>query len=254
MACLQVLEEIFKLLEGSSTVRWYEVGVDAILRSANKIVFNQNMVGRLSAIHAYCALSLANQVVMSQLRARGVRGSLPVVLNLEEQLFILKVYDWLCLGDEPERTRRQARPQGNPDTDREASSPQYLRNLLLNGPLQNFSIMAFHLVPHLKRKEAAPEIAWMVLHKLMAVPGLANATDSVVLGYFGMVRARVHKEVVVKEGRESQSQLDLLGMVDTVADWLGLPTLPMPDPVILPQPDSGAPIPPNRSGYAPVYI
>ena len=114
--------------------------------------------------------------------------------------------------------------------------------------------MASHLVPHLKRKEAAPEIAWMVLHKLMGVPGLANAIDSIMLGYFGVVQAKVHKEVVKKEGRETQSELDFLGMVNTVADWLGLPTLPLPDLVISPQPDLGAPIPPNRSGYTPVYI
>ena len=74
MACLQVLEEIFNLLEESSTVRWYEVGIDAVMRSASAIVFNENMVSRLSAIHASCTFALGNHVIMSQFRARAVRG------------------------------------------------------------------------------------------------------------------------------------------------------------------------------------
>ena len=74
MVCLQVLEEIFNLLEESSTVRWYEVGVDAVMRSANAFVFNENMASRLSAIHASCTFALANHVIMSQFRARAVRG------------------------------------------------------------------------------------------------------------------------------------------------------------------------------------
>jgi hypothetical protein len=40
----------------------------------------------------------------------------------------------------------------DPETSREAASPQYLRGLLTSGPLQNFSILAFHMAPHLKER------------------------------------------------------------------------------------------------------
>jgi hypothetical protein len=252
MTCLEVLEEIFKLLEGSSTVRWYEVGVDTILVSVNDIRLSSKMVSSLSLSHACCTICLGQHVAISQFHARAMQGRLPVVQNLEEQLFILKFYDWMCLGDEPERQRRRARRQGDPYTDREASSPQYLRNLLLNGPLRNFSEMAFYLLPFLKSNLTIADNTWTILRKLMEVPGLANATDSGVLGYFGKTRARAHKEAVEieeKEGRMFQGQRDLLAMFDTVAEKLGLPKL---DPVIPPQPDSGALIPPNGSGHAPV--
>jgi Family of unknown function (DUF6535) len=245
MTCLNVLEKIFTLFEGFSTVRWYKVGVDVILRSLNQIVLNQNMVGRPSAIHAG-TLGLANYFIISQFRARAApvkaaSRDLPAVDNLEEQLFILKVHDWMFLGDESERRQRQARRQGDPDTDREASWPKYLENLLLNGPLQNFSIMAFSLVQHLEREEPVPEIAWTILRKLMDAPGLARTTDRarttgrVALEYFEKARARAHK-VVRKGGRESQKQLELLEMVNTVAEWLELSQLPMPDLGLQPQP------------------
>jgi Family of unknown function (DUF6535) len=254
MTCLNVLEKIFSFLEGSLTVRWYDVGADAVLRSVKGIMFNQNAAGRPSAIYAYCAFSLANHVIISQFRARATRGHLPVVHNLEEQLFILKVHDLMLLGDGSERKQRQARRQGDPDTEREASSPQYLRNLLLTGPLQNFSMMAFYLVPHLERGETVPEIVWTILNKLMEVQGLADTTDSFALEYFEMVRARAQKEVVEKEGAETEEQLELLGMLNTVAEWLHLPELSMPELVIPPPSDSEAPIPPNRDAYAPIYI
>jgi hypothetical protein len=210
------------------------------------------MVGCASAIRASCALGLGNYIVMSQFRARAVQGHLPAVQNLQEQLFILKFYDWMCLADKPGRKRRGARRQGDPETVREASSPQYLENLLLNGPLNNFSILAFHLVPHLKANDPVPEITWTILRKLMEVPGLADVTDSVELEYFKKTQAAAHKavaEVVEKEGRGFQGQLDLLEMLDTVADWFGLSKV---DPIIPSQPDSEAPIPSNGSGHAPV--
>ena len=254
MACLDVLDEIFKLLEGSSTVRWYEVGTDAVLFSLSKVANNFSMVGCASAIRASCALGLGSHIVMSQFRARAVQGHLPIVQNREEQVFILTLYDGLCQGDEPRRMRRRTRRQGDPDTVKEASSPQYLENLLLNGPLNNFSIMAFHLVPHLKANDLIPEITWTILRKLMEVPGLADVTESVELEYFKKTRDAAHKtvaEVVEKEGRGFQGQLDLLEMLDTVADWFGLPKV---DPIIPSQPDSEAPIPSNGSGHAPVDI
>jgi hypothetical protein len=255
MTCLKLMEKVFRFLEGSLSVRWYEVGVDAILRSANEIVSNRNMTGRPSAIHAYCALGLVNHVVISQFRARAALGhhDLPAVHSLEEHLFILKVHDGMLLGDENQRKQRQARRAGNLDT-KEASSPRYLKSLLLGGPLQNFSTMASRLIPHLKREEAVLEDAWIILHKLMEVPGLADTTDRIALKYFGTVRASAQREVVKKEGRETQKQVELLGMVNTVAEWLGLPELPMPDLVVPPGPDSDSPIPPRRDAYSPVYI
>jgi hypothetical protein len=254
MACLQALEEIFQLLEGSSTVRWYEVGVDTILPSVEDIRCTSEMVSYLSISHACCTSSLARHVVISQFHARAIQGCLPIVQNLEEQLFILKFYDFMRLGDGPERVRRSTRRQGDPDTDREASSPQYLRNLLQNGPLKNFSFMAFFLLPLLKCNDTVTDFTWTILRKTMEAPGLANATDSAVLEYFGKIRACAHKEAVEveeKEGRMFQGQRDLLAMFDTVAEKLGLPKL---NPVIPPQPDSGALIPPNGSGHAPVDI
>jgi hypothetical protein len=236
------------------TIHWYDVGADAVLRSVKRIMNNPNATGRPSVIRAYCASGLANHVIISQFRARGTRGHLPVVHNLDEQLFILKVHDLLLLGDVSERKQRQARRQGDPDTEKEASSHQYLRNLLLSGPLQNFSMMALYLVPHLDREETVPEIAWTILNKLMEVQGLADTTDSVALDYFEMVRARAQKDVVEKEGAETEEQLELLGMLNTVAEWLHLPELSMPDLVIPPQSDTEAPIPPNRDAYAPIYI
>ena len=53
-------------------VCWYGAGVDAILRSANRIVLNQNMVGRPSANHASCPLGFASHVVKSQFCVRAV--------------------------------------------------------------------------------------------------------------------------------------------------------------------------------------
>ena len=116
----------------------------------------------------------------------------------------------MSLGYKTVRIRRQARPQDDPDTYTEASSPKYLWNLLLNGPLTTFLIMALHMIPYLNLEETVPEIPWTILRKL-GVPGLANATDSIELEYFGMVRVKVH-EVVKRVELECQRQLDLVGM------------------------------------------
>jgi hypothetical protein len=91
MPCLQLLEEITNLLVKSSTVRWYEVEVDAVMRSANAIVFNENMVSRLSAIYASCTFALANPCHHESVPRASCSRAVLVVQNLEEQLFILKV-------------------------------------------------------------------------------------------------------------------------------------------------------------------
>jgi hypothetical protein len=254
MTCLKLIEKVFTYLEGFSSVRWYEFGVDVIFRSANEIVSNWNITSRPSAIHAYCALGLVNHVIISQFHVRAALGhhDLPAVHNLEEHLFILKVHDGILLGDENQRKQQQARRPGKLDT-KIASSPRYLKSLLLGGPLQNFSTMASRLIPHLKHEEAVLEDAWMILHKL-EVTGLADTTDRIALKYFGMVRASAQKEVVKKEGRETQKQLELLRMVNTIAEWLRLPELPMPELLIPPGSDLDSPIPPRRNAYSPVYI
>ncbi|KAI9454502.1 hypothetical protein F5148DRAFT_426179 [Russula earlei] len=247
MTCLQVLEQVFTLLKGSPTVRWYEVGVDALLSSANNVAFSSGMVGEASAIHAYCTLGIIIHVVIGQLRSRTAQ-------NLDEQLFVLKIYDWLCLGDEQERARREDRAQGDANTNREASSPQYLSELLTNGPFQNFSIMAFHMVPHLEDKEAIPDVAWTTLRELRDALNLADVDDPVALHYFGVVRKSAHQAVVDAEGSPSKEQLDVLELLNNVAEELGLPNLPMPNPVTPPQTPPGVFVPPNRSEYAPIYI
>jgi len=124
----------------------------------------------------------------------------------EEQLFILMIYDWLCLGDEPERLRREERCPGDPATSREASSAQYLRNLLVNGPLQNFSIMALHMVPHLDNEEAIPEIAWETLEMLKSVVDSLDTVpdDLEALNFFDTVRNSGLKAVI--EGEESPTE------------------------------------------------
>jgi hypothetical protein len=68
------------ILFGASSLRhfpllyfcWYEARVDAILRSANRMVFNQNMAGRSSANHASCPLGFVIHVVKSQFCVRAV--------------------------------------------------------------------------------------------------------------------------------------------------------------------------------------
>jgi hypothetical protein len=124
----------------------------------------------------------------------------------------------MSLGYKTVRIRRQVRPQDDPHTYTEASSPKYLWNLLLNDPLTNFSIMALHMIPYLNLEETVPEVPCTILRKLMEVPGLANAADSIELEHFGMVRIKVHEVVKIVE-LECQRQLDLVGMDDTVADW-----------------------------------
>lgn len=147
------------------------------------------------------------------------------------------------------KSKQQERRLGNLDT-KEASSPRYLKSLLLGGLLQNFSVMASRLMPHLKRDEAVLEDAWMILRKLMEVLGLANTADHNTLGQSGPAQ----REVVKKESRETQKQLELLGMVSTVAEWLGLPELPMPDLVIPPGSDLDSPIPPRRNMFTFEYM
>jgi hypothetical protein len=142
LTCLEVLEKIFMLLKGSLAVRWYEVGVDTILNSVNDIAISDTgTVDNPSTIRAYCVLGIINHVIIGQLRSRIVQGQLPTIQNPEEQLFILKVYDWMCLGDKQEGRRKRGQRQVDRVTNKEAYSPQYLRDLLTNGPLQNFSII-----------------------------------------------------------------------------------------------------------------
>jgi len=254
MICLEILEQVFMLFEGSRTVRWYEFGVDAVLIAVNDVAFSPEMVGDTSGMHAYCVLGVMLDVILGQYRSRRVDDHPPAVQNPEEQLFVLMLYDWLRLGDQPEGERREGQPEGDPETSREAASPRYLRSLLTGGPLQNFSILAFHMVPHLKEREDIPDIVWTTLRKLMDAPGLADADDEVALDYFGVVRKSVRMSVVEEEGDPSQEQLDLLELVNTIAESLSLPELPMPDLVITPDTPPGGNTPPDRSGYAPVYI
>jgi hypothetical protein len=141
MKCLKTLEQVFMLFEGSRTVRWYEFGVDAVLNAVNNVAFSQEMVGNTSGMHAYCVLGIMLDVILGQYRSRRVDDHPPAMQNPEEQLFVLMLYDWLCLGNQPERERREGRPEGDPETSREAASPGYLRGLLISGPLQNFSIL-----------------------------------------------------------------------------------------------------------------
>ncbi|KAI0297330.1 hypothetical protein BC826DRAFT_1125723 [Russula brevipes] len=147
MICLETLEQVFMLFEGSRTVRWYEFGVDAVLIAVNNVAFSPEMVGNSSGIHGYCVLSIMLDVVLGQYHSRKVDDHPPAVQNPEEQLFVLMLYDRLYLGNQPEGERREGRPEGDPETSREAASPRYLRSLIISGPLQNFSILAFHMVP-----------------------------------------------------------------------------------------------------------
>jgi len=250
MTSLQVLEQVFALLEDCWTVRWYESGVDVVLPPASMIGFSPEAVSDLSAIHACCTLGIINYVVLDQYRLRGLQ---PSIQNVEEQHFVLKIYDWLCLGDDEERERRQERRQGHPDTSREASSSRYLKSLISNGPLQNFSILACHMTPQVESQEV-PQIAWTTLHKLMNAPGLEAADDGGALDYFATVRNGAHIAIIEKEGSPSKGQLDLLDLLNTVAAKFGLPELTMPEPVTPPEMAPGEMIPPNRRGYAPVYI
>ena len=253
MTSFQVLEQVFTLFEKFPTVRWYQLGADTVLDSVHNVAFSE-VVGNLSSIHAYSTLGIIIHVVLGHFRLRMAPRQQQTAENLEEQLFILRIYDCLCLGDNKERERRKDRRQGHPDTNREASSPRYLRNLLANGPLQNLSIMAFKLVIDLEDNKAIPEIAWTTLHKLMNVPGLDDADDAGALDYFGLVRKRARDAVVGGEGNGPLEQLDLLGLLNTVARKLSLPELQMPMPVTPPETPPGDFIPPNRPGYAPIYI
>jgi hypothetical protein len=40
MICLEPLEQVFMLFEGSRTVRWYEFGVGALLIAVNNVAFS----------------------------------------------------------------------------------------------------------------------------------------------------------------------------------------------------------------------
>jgi hypothetical protein len=88
----------------------------------------------------------------------------------------------------------------------------------------------------------------------MDAPGSEHADDRVALNYFGMVRDRARIAVIEKEGRSSQGQLDILELLNIVAEKPGLPALPMPMLVTSPETTPGGFIPPNRSEYAPIYI
>ncbi len=109
------------------------------------------------------------------------------------------------------------------------------------------------MTPQVESQEV-PQIAWTTLHKLMNAPGLEATDDGGVLDYFATVRNGAHIAVIEKEGSPSKEQLDLLDLLNTVAAKFGLPELTMPVPVTPPEMAPGEIIPPNRSGYAPVYI
>ena len=253
MTSFRVLAQVFTLFEEFPTVRWYQSGVDTILDSARNVASSE-VVGDVSPLHGFSTLGIVIHVVLGHFRLRTAPGQQPNAENLEEQLFILRIYDWLGLGDNEEREWRQERRRGHPETNREASSPRYLRNLLANGPLQNLSLIAYKLVLDLEDNKAIPEIAWTTLHKLMDVPGLENADDAVALDYFDLVRKRALDSVVGRYGYSPLEQLDVLGLLNAVARKLGLPDLQMPTPVTPPEPPPGDYIPPNRPGYAPIYI
>jgi len=253
MTSFRVLEQVFTLFEKFPTVRWYQFGVDTILDSARNVA-SSGVVSDLSSIHGSSTLGIMIHVVLGHFRLRMAPGQQPIAENLEEQLFILRIYDWLYLGDDEERERRQDRRQGHSETNREASSPRYLRNLLANGPLQNLSIMAFKLVLDLEDDKTISEVSWTTLHKLMNVPGLEDADDAVALDYFDSVRKRARNAVVERLGSAPLEQLDLFGPLNSVARKLRLPELQLPMPVTPPETPPGDFIPPNRPGYAPMYI
>ena len=249
ITCLQILEQVFTLLKDSPTIRWYELDIKAVIDAANSVVFS-DIAGEPS-LHAYCALGIMINVIIGHLRSRNLQGQ-----GQEEQLFILMIYDWLCLGDEQERIRREDRRPGDEVTSLEASSPQYLRNLLANGPLQNFSMMAFHMVPHLKNKEAIPEIVLETLNMLKDVVEVDSldapiAGDPVALSYFDTVRDSAIEAAKAAEGNPSEEQLRLLEYLNTVGGRLGRSKLSMPSPVLLPGKEFVAP---NRIEYTPAYI
>jgi hypothetical protein len=226
ITCLQVLESVFRLFEGL-TVDWYELGVDAVLKSTDNVASSSEIVGDPSTIYAYCALGITNCVVIGQLRSRIVRDSLPTRLNstefdAEEQPLIRKVYDRLFPGREQIRDLRPAYLIAN----QELSLPQYLRNLLINGPLQNFSTIASCMMPHLKRKGGIPDIVWRTLHTLSEVPGLPDADDGVTLNYFCEVRDSMYNMTIEEEHR-SKDQLEVLRLLNTVAARLRFPELPI---------------------------
>jgi len=253
MTSFRVIEQVFTLFEECPTVRWYQFGVDTILDSARNVASSE-VVRDLSSYHAYSTLGIIIHVVLVHFRLRTAPGQQPIAENLEEQLFILRVYDWLFLGNKQERERRQDRRQGHSDTDREASKPQYLNTLLANGPLQNFSIMAYKLVLDLVNHRIIPEVAWTTLHKLMDVSGLEDANDEEALRRFDWIRKKARDEVSYREGNAPLEELDLPELLNTVARRLGRPELPMPMLVTPPETPAGNFLPPDRPGYAPMYI
>jgi len=253
MTSFRVIEQVFTLFEECPTVRWYQFGVDTILDSARNVASSE-VVRDLSSYHAYSTLGIIIHDVLVHFRLRTAPGQQPIAENLEEQLFILRVYDWLFLGNNQERERRQDRRQGHSDTDREASKPQYLNTLLANGPLQNFSIMAYKLVLDLVNHRIIPEVAWTTLHKLMDVSGLEDANDEEALRRFDRIRKKARDEVSYREGNAPLEELDLPELLNTVARRLGRPELPMPMLVTPPETPAGNFLPPDRPGYAPLYV
>jgi hypothetical protein len=254
LTSVQILEQVFKLFDGSPNIRWYALGVEGVRSSVSNVAFSSNTVGRDSEIRAHCALAIIDHALVDNFRLRMVQGQQPTAPNLEEQLFILKIYDRLCLGEEEERRRRENRLQGHPDTNREAASPRYLRNLVRNGPLKITSTLALRMISRLERGDIMPGIVWTTLRKITDVPDLERADDSVTSELFGKVRHHVHESVIGKEGMPYRGQLDLLELVNILAEKMRLPELPMPMPVAPPEATPGEFIAPNRSGYAPIYI
>jgi len=254
LTSVQILEQVFKLFDGSPNIRWYALGVEGVHSSVSNVAFSSNTVGRDSENRAHCALAIIEHAIVDNFRLRVVQGQQPIVQNFEEQLFILKIYDWLCLGDEEERQRRENRHQGHPDTNREATSPQYLRNLVKNGALKIFSNMVSRMISRLERGDTMPEILWTTLRKLIDVPNLEQADDIETLNLFGKVRNHARDSVIGKEGKPYWGQLDILKLSNIVAEKLRLPELPMPMPVTPSETTLGEFIAPNRSAYAPIYI
>jgi hypothetical protein len=254
LTSVQILEQVFKLFDGSPNIRWYALGIEGVHNSVSNVAFSSNTVGPGSENRAHCALAIIEHAIVDNFRLRMLQGQQPTVQNFEEQLFILKIYDWLCLGDEEERQRRENRRQGHPDTNREAASPQYLRDLVKNGALKIFSNTVSRMISRLERGDTMPEIFWTTLRKLIDVPDLEHADDGVTLDLFGNVRNQARDSVISKEGNPYQGQLDILELSNIVAEKLGLPELPMPMPVAGPETTLGEFIAPNRSAYAPIYI
>jgi len=110
------------------------------------------------------------------------------------------------------------------------------------------------MTSRLERGDIMPGIVWTTLRNLIDVPDLEHADDNVTLNFFGEVRNLARDSVIGKEGKPYRGQLDILELLNVVAEILRLPELPMPMPVTPPETTPGEFIAPNRSGYAPIYI